>query len=79
MVETAILMAGLDGIKKKIQPPDPVDVDTYKLSGSEMKQLSIKKLPTSLKESVTALQSDNDFLKPVLDESFIEMYLNHLG
>ncbi len=78
LAETAILLAGLDGIKKKIQPPEPVDLDTYKLSDREMKRLSIKKLPTSLKESVNAIQSDNEFLKPVLEKNFLEMYIDHL-
>ena len=78
LAETAILMAGLNGIKKKIQPPDPVDINTYKLSDREMKRLSIKKLPTSLKESVNAIKSDNEFLKPVIDDDFLEMYINHL-
>ena len=27
-----IMMAGLDGVKKKIDPGDPVDEDVYKLS-----------------------------------------------
>ena len=78
LVESAILLAGLDGIKKKIQPPDPVDVNTYKLSASKMKSLNIKKLPTSLKEATSALESDNDFLKPVIDANFMKMYLEHL-
>ena len=78
LVETAVLLAGLDGIKKKIQPPDPVDVDTYKLSEREMKKLSIKKLPTSLRDAINAFDSDKEFLKPVIDEDFLEMYLSHL-
>ena len=78
LVGTAILLAGLNGIKKKIHPPDPVDVDTYKLSEREMKKLSIKKLPTSLKEAISAINSDNEFLKPVIDEGFLEMYLDNL-
>jgi len=78
LVETAILLAGLDGIKKKIHPPDPVDVDTYKLSEREMRKLSIKKLPTSLKEAISVFNSDNEFLKPVIDEDFLEMYLDNL-
>ena len=78
LVETSILLAGLDGIKKKIQPPDPVDVNTYKLSNREMKKLAIKKLPTSLKESIDSLKSDNEFLKPVINNGFLEMYMSHL-
>ena len=78
LAETAILLAGLDGIKKKTQPADPVDVNTYKLSEREMKKLSIEKLPTSLQESINALESDNEFLKPVIDIDFIEMYIDFL-
>jgi glutamine synthetase len=65
-------------VKKKIQPPDPVDVNTYKLSDSEMKKFSITKLPTSLNESIAALLSDNNFLKPILGDDFLEMYLSNL-
>ena len=43
-----------------------------------MKKLSIKKLPTSLKESINALESDNEFLMEVIDKEFLEMYLTHL-
>ena len=78
LVESALLLAGLDGVKKKIQPPDPVDVNTYKLSDSEMKKFSITKLPTSLNESIAALLSDNNFLKPILGDDFLEMYLSNL-
>ena len=79
LVETAILLAGLDGIKKKIQPPDPVDVDTYKLSDREMKRLSVKKLPTSLKEAIASFNSDNEFLKPVIEMDFLDMYIDNLN
>ena len=79
LVETAILLAGIDGIKKKLQPPAPVDVDTYKLSDREMKNLSIKKLPTSLPQAINAIKSDNEFLKPIIDDDFLEMYLDALS
>ncbi len=79
LVESAVLLAGLDGIIKKIHPPDPVDVDTYKLSEREIKKFSIKKLPTSLKEAISAFNSDNEFLKPAIDEDFVEMYLDNLS
>ena len=78
LVETALLLAGLDGIKKKLQPPSPVDVDTYKLSDKEMKKLSIKKLPTSLTESIYAIKSDKEFLKSIFDDDFLEMYIENL-
>ncbi len=78
LVETSLLLAGLDGINRKIQPPPPVDVDTYKLSTREMKKLSIQKLPTSLTESINAIKSDNGFLKPIIDNDFFDMYIDKL-
>ena len=72
--ETAILLAGLDGIRKKIQPPDPVDVDTYNLSEREKRKYGIKSLPTSLRETLNAFKSDNEFLRPVFDSDFLDMY-----
>lgn len=78
LAEIAILLAGIDGIKKKIQPPDPVDVNTYKLSKHEMTKLGIKKLPTSLKESISAFKSDHEYLKPIIDNDFRNMYISNL-
>ena len=78
LAESGLLLAGLDGIKKKIQPPDPVDLNTYKLSDRQLKKYSIKKLPTSLKESIDAFESDNDFLKPVFERDFLEMYVDNM-
>ena len=78
LVESALLLAGLDGIKKKIQPPDPVDLNTYKLSDREMKKYSVLKLPTSLQESIDAFESDKEFLKPVFEKNFLEMYIENI-
>ena len=78
LVESALLLAGLDGIRKKIQPPDPVDLNTYKLSDAQMKKYSVEKLPTSLDESVEAFKADHNFLKPVFEQSFLDMYQSNL-
>ncbi|MBE6538511.1 MAG: type I glutamate--ammonia ligase [Ruminococcaceae bacterium] len=60
----AILMAGLDGIKNKIDPHaegwGPYDFNLYHLSDEEKAKL--KGLPTSLPEALDALESDNDYL-----------------
>jgi len=60
----AILMAGLDGIKNKIDPHangwGPYDVNLYHLSDEEKAKL--RHLPTSLDEALDALQADNDYL-----------------
>ena len=57
---SALLMAGLDGIKRRLEPPAPIDEDLYELH-DERKQ-SIKTVPGSLAESVAALEQDHEFL-----------------
>ena len=75
LVEAALLLAGLDGINKKIQAPDHVDKDIYKLSEQQKKAYGIKKLPTSLQDALEALESDKEFLKPVFSDEFLDMYM----
>ena len=60
----AILMAGLDGIKNKIDPHEngwgPYDFNLYHLSDEEKAKL--KGLPTSLEGALDALEADHDYL-----------------
>jgi glutamine synthetase len=45
----AVVAAGLDGISRKLKPPEPVNgIDVYKLSQSKKRKLGIKPLPSSL-------------------------------
>ncbi len=74
LVESALLLAGLDGVNKKISPPDHVDKDIYKLTEQEKRDRGIKKLPTSLLDAIESLESDSEFLNPVFANDFIEMY-----
>ncbi|MBM4418691.1 MAG: type I glutamate--ammonia ligase [Chloroflexi bacterium] len=72
----ALLMAGLDGVKKKIEPPTPIDRDLYELEPSEARH--IKSTPGSLHEVLDALEADHAFLlegdvfTPDLIETWIE-------
>jgi glutamine synthetase len=56
----AQLMAGLDGIKNRIEPHEPVDKDLYELPPEEAK--NIPQVPGSLEAALDALEADNDFL-----------------
>jgi glutamine synthetase len=56
----ALLMAGLDGIKNRIEPPAPIDKDLYDLELHERKR--VKNTPGSLVEVLDALQKDSEFL-----------------
>lgn len=56
----ALLMAGLDGIRQRIEPPEPIDKDLYELEPEE--HADIEKLPASLDAALQALEADHDFL-----------------
>jgi glutamine synthetase len=55
---SCLLMAGLDGVKNKIEPGDPVDEDIYELPPERRRALGIKELPTSLKDALESMKSD---------------------
>ncbi|MCW2530539.1 MAG: glutamine synthetase, type, partial [Blastococcus sp.] len=57
---SAMLMAGLDGVKNKIEPPAPVDKDLYELPPEEA--LGIEKVPASLDAVLDRLEVDHDYL-----------------
>jgi len=58
---SAMLLAGLDGVMNRIEPPEPVDKDLYDLPPEEL--ALVPQVPGSLDESLMALEADNDFLK----------------
>jgi glutamine synthetase len=57
---SAILMAVLDGIEKRIDPGEPLDRDIYALSPEEL--ANVPSAPGSLDEALAALEADNEFL-----------------
>jgi glutamine synthetase len=73
---SAMLMAGLDGIKNKLHPGDAMDQDLYELSPNELKDI-----PTvcgSLREALNALDLDREFLTQggVFDDDQIDAYID---
>jgi glutamine synthetase len=72
---SAMLMAGLDGIKHKIHPGDPMDKDLYDLPPEELK--GIPTVCGSLREALGALEADHDFLLAgdVFSKDQIESYI----
>src|SRR3989440_4119374 len=75
----ALLMAGLDGIRREIEPGDhgygPVDRDLYHLSATEMHE--IRSVPGSLDEVLNALEEDHSFLLEgdVFTKDLLEHYV----
>ena len=72
---SAMLMAGLDGIRNKIHPGDAMDKDLYDLP-AEIAQ-SIPTVATSLEQALDSLDQDREFLKAgeVFNDSLIDGYL----
>ncbi|MDX1692831.1 MAG: glutamate--ammonia ligase [Ketobacteraceae bacterium] len=58
---SAMLMAGIDGIKNKIHPGDAADKDLYDLPAEEAKE--IPTVASTFQMALDALEADNDFLK----------------
>ncbi|BDY13339.1 type I glutamate--ammonia ligase [Hydrogenimonas cancrithermarum] len=71
---TALLLAGIDGIKNKYEPVGPMDIDLFELSLDEIREKGIQQMPHTLREAVEAMIKDNDFLKPVMSDAFIDAY-----
>jgi len=57
---SAMLMAGMDGIRNKIEPAQPVDKDLYELPPDE--HANIPQVPGSLPEVLAALEADHEYL-----------------
>ena len=76
LLEAALLLAGLDGIKNKIDPGDPIEENVYKLSPEKKREYNIGSLPVSLKGSLDSLSSDSRFLEEVFTKDFLETYSN---
>ncbi len=74
---SAMLMAGLDGIEKGMEPPAPIDEDIYELSAAEKKH--IRSTPGSLAEVLDSLEKDHAYLLKgdVFTEDLIEMWIEY--
>jgi len=73
----AMLMAGLDGVKNKIDPGEPMDKDTYHLTGKDKEK--VKTVPGSLEESLNALEKDHKFLLEggVFTQDVIDVWIEY--
>jgi glutamine synthetase len=72
---TVLFEAGLEGIRRKIEPGDPVEENVYHLSESKRKELRIKTMPASLKEALDEWSSD-DIVVKALGKIIADKYLH---
>jgi len=74
---SAMLLAGLDGIKNKLNPGDPLDKDIYHLSPEEL--ADVPGMPASLDESLSELRNDHAFLLQgdVFTQDMIDTWISY--
>ena len=73
---SAMLMAGLDGVRNKLEPPAPIDKDLYELPPEEARDVA--QVPASLEAAIDRLAEDHDFLLEggVFTEDVIETWID---
>ena len=69
----ALLNAGLDGIKHKIEPPAPVDVNLFELSTEKLKEMKIESIPGSMDEALRHME-DSSFTRDLLGMEAYQAY-----
>jgi glutamine synthetase len=74
---SAMLMAGLDGIRNKIEPPPPIDKDLYDLPPEEV--ANVKQVPGSLEGVLASLEQDHNYLLEggVFTPDLIETWIDY--
>lgn len=70
----AMLLSGLDGVKNRIDPPQPVTANIYKLSADQRKEQDIPALPGSLYEALECLKT-SDVAQQALGEHIFKEYI----
>jgi len=70
----AVLAAGLDGIKNKIEPPEPVEENIFEMSEEERARHGIGSLPGSLEEAIKEFENST-LMRETLGDHIFEKYL----
>jgi glutamine synthetase len=71
------MLAGLDGIKRQLDPGEPLDEDIYELPAERLAEIAT--VPSSLEAALDALESDHAFLLEgdVFTPGLIEAYIRY--
>lgn len=73
---SVMLAAGLDGIKNKLEMPDPVELDVFHLTDAERTKMGIKTLPGSLIEAIEVTEKSELVRKTLGDHVFDKLIEN---
>lgn len=76
LVLALCLAAGLDGIKRGLTPPDPVDGNIFQYTEDELEEMGIEKIPYSLKAAISSMKKDK-LVRETLGEHIFKTYISH--
>ena len=65
-----MLAAGLDGIERKLTPPEPVEENLYHFDAAKLESRKIKQLPGTLREAIDELKADRVIAEALGDHIF---------
>ncbi|MFW9813821.1 MAG: glutamine synthetase family protein [Candidatus Thorarchaeota archaeon] len=70
----SMLAAGIRGIEKKIEPPNPVEEDVFDFDDAKLKQFYIRTMPSDLGEALDEFEG-SEFMRETLGEHAFSKYL----
>ncbi|GCE51204.1 glutamine synthetase [Thermosporothrix hazakensis] len=77
-----LIAAGLDGIRRKIDPGEPQEIDPGNYSDAERERLGIQRFPTTLEEALNELEQDEvltEALGPLLSSAYLAVKRNEVA
>jgi glutamine synthetase len=73
-----MLVAGLEGIKNKIMPPEPIEKDIFRMSVEERKASGIDSLPENLGQALDCMR-ESEMMRKALGDHLFEHFLHIKG
>jgi glutamine synthetase len=75
---SVMLAAGLEGIKNKIMPPEPIEKDIFRMSAEERKAMGIESLPENLGQALDCM-GGSEMMRKALGDHLFEHFLHIKG
>ncbi|MCD6462058.1 MAG: type I glutamate--ammonia ligase [Thermoplasmata archaeon] len=69
-----MLAAGLDGVRRKIDPPDPIEKNIFRMTPRERRELGVRELPSNMGHALE-LMKESEFMKAALGEHIFEHFI----
>ncbi len=76
LVMSVLLGSGIDGIRRKIEPPESVEADVFKLSRQERHAIGVHSLPTNLGDAIKRME-DSEFVRSCLGDHVFEWFIKN--